>query len=1540
MYTFRRPQQQQQQLSGNDDVEQQGMPASEGGVDTYTAPDNSVALEEGNYAPTQTADAASLQQQQAGGQFSEEASAEEVLQYCRNKILCSRITVPPQWRRVRTVLPASIAELHLTPSAPEPIQQASSPCVVLLLDSGVPEGMTVAEYSKSLVKYVIDLLAYQGASTAITSLRFVKLGTELSQLVVTFGRDVRLATRVLEEFTKVGLRAGFGAPLEAAAATTACATFRVTDYYMTLHGGTGITAEEVASLLQPERPPLGVNVVPGYEPGVFYVAVEGAEVVHAWLWNPFCSFLVQHTLFERLGVLLTMADCPHEFVSRGVGRHQQQQEQQQGRRQGRERQSRGGNYSEDGDNSVSGGDVDDNDDGGNMEEDGSDVEKSGGRAVESNAMAWASNAKEEIDIFEGLDKETEPQKASLELVDDGIIEVLHNANTEKQQQKQQQQQQQQVQQVYAGGAPLGVRFDQLQPGAVPPALSMPYVQPFAIQQQQQQQQLILSQPPYYGKDVPQVGGWQAPPPIRGPQIGIRAPPLYGMAMTEMHASEKRSDIKYPELVDDNSSSTLPERGNEGEITSTSAMAQQQQYSQSMYWNLGGGQVIGDCGSAGGSFYPAAPSLPLYGAPPYMPLPQMQQQQHLGMNVNAAPSILGQPVYSGAPFHPSFGDGSGRSLGVLAPPITMSVPLPSPKITEEQANEWADKLEELLQIAFPAEGDGGEGGATGTTTAAATESTDASSSDALFHHVPCSATVPFLSPELEDTMAFVREQLSGLKAVIASDDDALTGSRRRIIAALLTRLRGVRQSEAHDWVPLVLQESSSNGDGTQTQHVQLLPALLPYLLLTSEGIELASELVTHASEEFLPLLARYILPFLLDTGVVQSVGAAALRAEVSAANPLVQRILRHWGALAAWLHAHIQYKAVAADGAAEHTAAVANSSVAWRLTSQASNVMDILLTAMSREQQEAVRTHLEATGALSEFARTVKAVEQQETLDEEQQQKQQRQFSAICASTPSLWYADGAIHRSLLRLYLNANLFSGTEFVELLFAPQPCLTRSHYGFVTAVFSKSQVSPVLSNETARVCGGFIRLMEQKILSVDSDSGRPSVLHEKDAMHLVEMALRELGSVEAYTCLRDAYFAAPSPVKRYKTVEEKLSQETPPAKFQNQQHQQQQQHFPTAILGASSSYHTYKKQQQQQGTDGRHSDSSSGWQAEWTAAMRNYPQFGEPFTPLPTGWTSALSRSYGHYYFKNPKGSATYKHPTDATEFMVAPQAFLREPGVTVTLAEVLTHANSQYGTGATAGDAPHETSAAITEERAERWLKDQRMRVEALDLATLALLKVTYRVGGGAGRRGLQCPSAGGGSGKSNRRHRRSSSSRSGGRHHHRHSHKRTRSRSPSPAQLQRRLTKLHEYRARGHPFPPLPRGWTCNLSTSNGLYYFRPPHGSPVYRHPHTRREYRASPQAFVLHRDINANAIAVETHRSIEDVEKWLADQRQRDEELDGAVARMLAIEYAPCLDYSDDEGEKNEDKGGDAVEVQQEGGGSRSSSRSSGTPRRSHAND
>uniref|UniRef100_A0A0A9W365 Riboflavin synthase n=1 Tax=Lygus hesperus TaxID=30085 RepID=A0A0A9W365_LYGHE len=148
--------------------------------------------------------------------------------------------------------------------------------------------MSNNEYMAQMVNYLFELLRYQNAATAMTIVRFVKRGSELIQLVVNFGQDTPLATRVLIEIQGAGMVAGFGEPL---AVTPPNATFHVIDYRMTMHNGEGIAAEDLHFLLKPFAQAASdvssagedMVVIESYEPGVFYIPVKSCETVFSFL---------------------------------------------------------------------------------------------------------------------------------------------------------------------------------------------------------------------------------------------------------------------------------------------------------------------------------------------------------------------------------------------------------------------------------------------------------------------------------------------------------------------------------------------------------------------------------------------------------------------------------------------------------------------------------------------------------------------------------------------------------------------------------------------------------------------------------------------------------------------------------------------------------------------------------------------------------------------------------------------------------------------------------------------------------------------------------------------------------------------------------------------------------------------------------------------------------------------------------------------------------------------------------------------------------
>jgi hypothetical protein len=244
-------------------------------------------------------------------------------------------------------------------------------------------------------------------------------------------------------------------------------------------------------------------------------------------------------------------------------------------------------------------------------------------------------------------------------------------------------------------------------------------------------------------------------------------------------------------------------------------------------------------------------------------------------------------------------------------------------------------------------------------------------------------------------------------------------------------------------------------------------------------------------------------------------------------------------------------------------------------------------------------------------------------------------------------------------------------------------------------------------------------------------------------------------------------------------------------------------------------------------------------WGVPMGAYPSSGAPFS-LPDGFSAHFSRSQGHYFFRNASGASTYKHPQLGKGFVATPQAFTLDAGLD-------------------AGDIAKDTG--LLESEVKRWLANQTLRNPTLDNFVIDKLGIKYR---DSAQHGTTTETAN----------------------------------HPPPtkdslaAKYAWALASFAQAPKRGHIFPNLPKGWTCNLSTSHGLYYFRPPKGDPVYRHPTTNKEYLASPQAFALHLKLQVEAVAAGSQKKLEDVEEWIADQRVREASIDSFVLKELGVRY------------------------------------------------
>eukprot|EP00759_Apiculatamorpha_spiralis_P027857 PhF_6_TR30543/c0_g1_i1/m.44831 len=78
---------------------------------------------------------------------------------------------------------------------------------------------------------------------------------------------------------------------------------------------------------------------------------------------------------------------------------------------------------------------------------------------------------------------------------------------------------------------------------------------------------------------------------------------------------------------------------------------------------------------------------------------------------------------------------------------------------------------------------------------------------------------------------------------------------------------------------------------------------------------------------------------------------------------------------------------------------------------------------------------------------------------------------------------------------------------------------------------------------------------------------------------------------------------------------------------------------------------------------SDKSSHLVQVIQGPFASYPPTGLPFPPLPPGWTSAMSRSFGHYYFTKNKSDPSYYHPETGKLYRVTPQAFVLDEQLSI-------------------------------------------------------------------------------------------------------------------------------------------------------------------------------------------------------------------------------------------------------------------------------------
>ncbi|TPP49111.1 hypothetical protein CGC21_0420 [Leishmania donovani] len=1463
----------------------------------------------------------------------DDADPQEVFTYYRKLIGLVHFVPPRHWREIRFDLPANVAELRLYPQRRERVQDREpirpTSCIAISLKGMLPENTTPSEYAAQMVQYMFDLLNYQNASTAITELRFVKKGTELLQMVVTLGKDVRLAGRVLTELQAAGLRAYYGKPVFEFPPN---ATFQVVDYRRTLHDGKGISAEDVTFLLEPIRQynTVDINVIEGYEPGVFYAPVKRPETVYSFLWNYFCSYKFQSDLFRRYGVLVTMAQCPHEFLQKGIPYHIQKQQLEEKIRA--ELQRKGMEKRE---STSSASDP--------FGYDG--LEDVDALLQQYNAVTEpppSAGKKKEAAAKGRKGKET-TSAASAATVDGGAVgeDGVALSDTGPQ-----------------GGACIlpppsvegagwggghgsygGDPYGSL-PGYAPEQGAHGYPPP----------------PQYYPSSGPYGGAGRGAPPesyydgYQGVAPLPRAAPYPSVAQRSSssyaappYAYRDRSAIStaadalpvtaaggsgapsaYPLLVDE----ADDEQDQPQQLPSSSQAIAPAPHEKDMLlsWSMDEGLA-----------HSSGPGYAATGV--FSPLPPHRTQQgHVNAFLPEGEEVGGMQGY-----------GSNCSSAIAA------------------------DLEERIQAAFPA---------TWATASAASaqpflldgevlEGQDLQStseeSNCVLEHIPDAAAaavadLPAPTTEIEELLSFLQRNVSLVgrllhKTTTTTVEQAAEVAvfRARVARALLIgatmtveesgspatpeAIRAAWERRAADGGEVPASPAAANdgeagepAEGEAAPAETQLPALLPYLLRTSAGVDLAMLLAFHYPRAFSRRFLPYAPAYLFDENVVRVVVATALRRDAQAANVLVRHVLAHWCPLAQWLLRVAHHKAAEKRNGGEASAAVvaagesgSTTAAMKHLVSSIGSSMDTVLAALSPAQREFCRASNDACNYVDAFAEAMHATGVHDPAEDS-------------GALPLLWGPDGALYRSLVRLYVNADVcdgakvalrmlccgrFSSSATSTSLASAEVCLTRDHYYYCIVLLSRSHTAPVLSREMAAFCGAFLKLATRA----------PSV-GEKEAEQLLDTAFKAMQTIDVYTTLRDAYLAVEVPITRFESVLARLSPAEPSAKLQLQvptlaewydgsnsnsgkgktnagqpprkrgteapaipsifyyrapsrrnarwnQPQQQQPQVSHATLNASGA-----------GGGSGPTSIASRWRQEWTAAMRTYPPSGVPFTALPEGWTSQPSREHGHYCFTPPApasstdGAAapvtapTYKHPMDGKEYPVTPQALLLQGAAaggstsSVTLDQVRTRANAMHAEEAAAIGLP--PPAELTAAAAEAWASDQRRRNVFLDIATMELLGIKYRPSGRAHTVAADAASTSG-----VKRGRDAGAT------------------APTPEQLQQLLAKAiaRSYPAVGAPYPVVSRGWAVYLNSARGQYGFKGPNSGPsqppLFVHPKTRKHYFVSPQAFAQQRKVNLDVVARDAGVEKKDVESWMADQRIRHAAIDAAVVKLIPITYS-----------------------------------------------
>lgn len=228
------------------------------------------------------------------------------------------ISLPLSWKKMRFNLPSSVAELRLQPALPDNEQYTGATNTIVINLNITPE-VPIAEFCADMVRYVADVMQFLNAQAPILSLKFVKSGREVSQMVITMGDAT--VTRLLHASLYEGLHARAAVLLTTPKAVEPSATFQFWDLKKTMNANEGLSAKDIEDLIGEEVDAYGskagsVSVVKAFDDGVWYAALHRPASCYNWLMNPFCAAVVQREMYSKFGVLMTIAQCEHEWKQR------------------------------------------------------------------------------------------------------------------------------------------------------------------------------------------------------------------------------------------------------------------------------------------------------------------------------------------------------------------------------------------------------------------------------------------------------------------------------------------------------------------------------------------------------------------------------------------------------------------------------------------------------------------------------------------------------------------------------------------------------------------------------------------------------------------------------------------------------------------------------------------------------------------------------------------------------------------------------------------------------------------------------------------------------------------------------------------------------------------------------------------------------------------------------------------------------------------------------------------------------------------------